>query len=116
MEIVYVGNRNPSNRALLISNEEWKRLGKILTKKIDDMDSMEASKRLKDMRREISQKMVNGWNNTELVCRKVDLSFKQMYKHIVRSNVNMCTVYRIRLKNFWNKNERHFPSQKSNNS
>lgn len=81
MEIIYVGDRNPSNRALLISNKEWKRLGKILTKKMDDIDSMEDSKRLKYVRREISQKMVDGWDNTELVCRKVDLIFKQMYKH-----------------------------------
>lgn len=78
MEIIYVGDRNPSNRALLISNKEWKRLGKILTKKMDDIDSMEDSKRLKYVRREISQKMVDGWDNTELVCRKVDLIFKQM--------------------------------------
>lgn len=70
MEIVYVGDRNPSNRALVISNEEWKRLGKIITKKMDHEDSVEASKRLKDIRREISQKMVDGWDNTELVSRK----------------------------------------------
>lgn len=100
MEIVYVGDRNPNNRALLISNEEWKRLGKILTKKIDDMNSVEASKRLKNIRREISQKMVDDWDNTELVCRKMHLSFRQTYKHIVKFNVNMYTEYRTRLKNF----------------
>ncbi|XP_025208212.1 coiled-coil domain-containing protein 173-like [Melanaphis sacchari] len=66
MEIVYVGHRNPSNRALLISNKEWKRLGKILTKKMDEEESVEASKRLKEMRRETSKKMVDGWDNTEL--------------------------------------------------
>lgn len=67
MEIVYVGDRNPSNRALLISNEEWKRLGKILSKKLDEEDALKVSKRLKEMRRETSKKMVDGWNNTELV-------------------------------------------------
>lgn len=67
MEIVYVGDRNPSNRALLISNEEWKRLGKILSKKMDEKDALEVSKRLKEMRRETSKRMVDGWNNTELV-------------------------------------------------
>lgn len=67
MEIIYVGKKNPSNRALLISNEEWKRLGKILTKKMDDEDEAKASKRLKDVRREMSKKMVDGWDNTELV-------------------------------------------------
>lgn len=67
MEIVYVGNRNPSNRALLISNGEWKRLGKILSKKMDEEDALEVSKRLKEVRRETSKKMVDGWNNTELV-------------------------------------------------
>lgn len=66
MEIFYVGHRNPSNRALLISKKEWNRLGKILTKKIDDEESIEASKRLKEMRRETSKKMVDGWDNTEL--------------------------------------------------
>lgn len=67
MEIVYVGNRNKSNRALIISNEEWKRLGKILTKKIDDEEAMKDSKHLKKMRRDLSKQMVDGWNNTELV-------------------------------------------------
>ncbi|XP_008184806.3 trichohyalin-like [Acyrthosiphon pisum] len=66
MEIVYIGHRNPSNRALLISNKEWKRLGKILTKKIDEEEAVETSKRLKEMRRETSKKMVDGWDNTEL--------------------------------------------------
>ncbi|CAI6361548.1 unnamed protein product [Macrosiphum euphorbiae] len=66
MEIVYIGHRNPSNRALLISNKEWNRLGKILTKKMDDEEAVEASKRLKEMRRETSKKMVDGWDNTEL--------------------------------------------------
>jgi len=70
MEIFYVGHRNPSNRALLISKKEWNRLGKILTKKIDDEESIEASKRLKEMRRETSKKMVDGWDNTELVSHK----------------------------------------------
>lgn len=70
MEIFYVGQRNPSNRALLISKEEWNRLGKILTKKIDDEESIEASTRLKEMRRETSKKMVDGWDNTELVSHK----------------------------------------------
>lgn len=69
MEIVYIGHRNPSNRALLISNKEWKRLGKILTKKVDEKESAEASKRLKEMRRETSKKMVDGWDNTELVSK-----------------------------------------------
>lgn len=67
MEIVYVGDRKAGNRALLISNEEWKRLRKILTKKMDKEDAMEASERLREMRREKSKKMVNGWDNTELV-------------------------------------------------
>lgn len=67
MEIVYVGDRTSKNRALLISNEEWKRLGKILTKKLDAVDAIDASKRLKEIRREISKKMVDGWDNTELV-------------------------------------------------
>lgn len=67
MEIVYVGDRSANNRALLISNEEWKRLGKILTKKMDKEDAVEANKRLKEIRRETSKKMVNGWDNTELV-------------------------------------------------
>ena len=71
MEIVYVGHRNPSNRALLISNKEWKRLGKILTKKMDEEESIEASKRLKEMRRQTSKKMVDGWDNTELVSQKL---------------------------------------------
>ncbi|XP_025419505.1 vicilin-like seed storage protein At2g18540 [Sipha flava] len=66
MEIVYVGDRNSKNRALLISNEEWKRLGKILTKKLDEVDAIDASKRLKEKRREISKKMVEGWDNTKL--------------------------------------------------
>lgn len=69
MEIVYVGDRKLKNRALLISNEEWKRLRKILTKKLDEVDAIDASKRLKEKRREISKKMVEGWDNTELVCR-----------------------------------------------
>jgi len=67
MEIVYIGHRNPGNRALLISNKEWKRLGKILTKKMDEEELVEACKQLKEMRREISKKMVDGWDNTELV-------------------------------------------------
>lgn len=67
MEIVYVGDRNPSNRALLISNKEWKRLRKILTKKKDEAVEAEASKRLKEMRRETSKQMVDSWDNTELV-------------------------------------------------
>jgi len=67
MEIVYVGHRNPRNRALLISNKEWKRLGQILTKKMDEEEAIEASNRLKEMRRETSKKMVDGWDNTELV-------------------------------------------------
>lgn len=68
MEIVYVGgNRIPSNRALLISNGEWKRLSGILTRKIDEEDAAEDNKRLKEKRRGLSKKMVNGWNNTELV-------------------------------------------------
>lgn len=67
MEIVYVGDRNLSNRALLISNEEWKRLGKILSKKMDEEDALKVSKCLKEMRQETSKKMVDGWNNTELV-------------------------------------------------
>lgn len=67
MEIVYVGDRNSKNRALLIPNDEWKRLGKILTKKLDEVDAKDASKRLKEMRREKSKKMVDGWDNTELV-------------------------------------------------
>lgn len=67
MEIVYVGDRNKSNRALLISNGEWKRLGKILTKKTDDDGAIEDSKHLKEMRRGLSKQMVDGWNNTELV-------------------------------------------------
>jgi hypothetical protein len=69
MEIVYVGDRNSKNRALLISNEEWKRLGKILTKKLDEVDAIDASKRLKEKRREISKKMVEGWDNTKLVSK-----------------------------------------------
>lgn len=67
MEIVYVGDRKPSNRALLISNEEWKRLGRILTKKTDEEVATQAGKRLKHLRREMSKKMVDGWDNTELV-------------------------------------------------
>lgn len=67
MEIVYIGDRNPNNRALLISEDEWKRLGKILSKKMDAKDALVESKRLKEMRRETSKKLVDGWNNTELV-------------------------------------------------
>lgn len=67
MEIVYIGDRNPSNRALLILNEEWKRLGKILTKKMDEQAELEDGRRLKEMRRETSRKMVDGWDNTKLV-------------------------------------------------
>lgn len=67
MEIVYVGDQIPSNRALLIPDEEWKRLGKILTKKSDEKDAIVAIQRLKEMRRLTSKKMVDGWDNTELV-------------------------------------------------
>jgi len=67
MEIIYVGPRNPSNRALLIPNKEWKRLDKILTTKMDEEQAVEANKRLKEMRRQTSKKMVDGWDNTELV-------------------------------------------------
>jgi len=67
MEIVYVGHRNPRNRALLISNKEWKRLGLILTKKLDEEEAVRASEQLKEMRRKTSKKMVDGWDNTELV-------------------------------------------------
>lgn len=70
MEIVYIGDRNPSNRALLILNKEWKRLGKILTKKTDEQAALEDSRRLKEMRREMSRKMVDGWDNTKLVSGK----------------------------------------------
>lgn len=69
MEIVYVGDQNPSNRALLISDGEWKRLGKILTKKSDERDAIVASQRLKEKRRQTSKKMVDGWDNTELVIK-----------------------------------------------
>lgn len=79
MEIVYMGDRNPSNRALLISNEEWKRLGKILTKKMDEEAALKETKRLKEVRREMSKKMVNGWDNTIVV---------SVLKHF-------CAVYQI---------------------
>ncbi|VVC38034.1 Hypothetical protein CINCED_3A011215 [Cinara cedri] len=77
MEIVYIGDRNPNNRALLILNEEWKRLGKILTKKMDEEVTLEDGRRLKEMRRETSKRMIDGWNNTKLNKTKKLLEQKQ---------------------------------------
>lgn len=67
MEIVYFGDRNTNNRALLISNDEWTRLGKILTKKSDKLEALENGRRLRETRYQMSKKMTNGWDNTELV-------------------------------------------------
>lgn len=67
MEIVYFGDRNTNNRALLISNNEWTRLGKILTKKSDKLDALENGRRVRETRYQMSKKMTNGWDNTELV-------------------------------------------------
>lgn len=65
MEIVYFGDRNARNRALLVSNKEWTRLGKILTEKAAKVDALETC--LSRRRRETSKKMANDWDNTELV-------------------------------------------------
>lgn len=67
MEIVYFGDRNTNNRALLISNDEWTRLGKILTKKSDKLEALENGRRVRETRYQTSKKMANGWDNTELV-------------------------------------------------
>lgn len=67
MEIVYFGDRNTNNRALLISNDEWTRLGKILTKKSDKLEALENGRRVRETRYQMSKKMANGWDNTELV-------------------------------------------------
>lgn len=69
MEIVYFGDRKSNNRALLISNKEWTSLQNILTQKVDKVNALEASRRLRERRRETSKKMADNWDNTELVSK-----------------------------------------------
>ncbi|XP_050421048.1 trichohyalin-like isoform X2 [Adelges cooleyi] len=73
MHTIFVGDRRPSNRALVLSNCEWKRLGKLLTKKADEAAAVQEMKRVKEERRALSERLAKSWDTTVLNKRRKQL-------------------------------------------
>ncbi|CAI6377045.1 unnamed protein product [Macrosiphum euphorbiae] len=66
MQAIDVVNNNQRTQALLIPKVEWIRLKKILTKKDDDIATIEMIKRLKDERQATSKAIKESWDATVL--------------------------------------------------
>ena len=67
MQAIDVVNNNQRTQALLIPKVKWIRLKKILTKKDDDIATIEMIKRLKDERQATSKAIKESWDATVLV-------------------------------------------------
>lgn len=67
MQAINVVENNQRTHALLIPKNEWIRLKKILTKKDDDIATVEMIKRLKDERQATSKAISESWDTTVLV-------------------------------------------------
>lgn len=67
MQTINVVNNNQRTYALLIPKDEWIRIKKILTKKDDDIATIEMTKRLKDERQATSKAISESWDTTVLV-------------------------------------------------
>ncbi|CAI6375139.1 unnamed protein product [Macrosiphum euphorbiae] len=77
MQAIDVVNNNLRTHALLIPKDEWIRLKKILTKKDDDIATIEMKKRLKDERQATSKAISESWDTTVLNKRKKELENRQ---------------------------------------
>jgi len=67
MQAINVVDNHQRTHALLIPKDEWIRLKKILTKKDDDIATIEMIKRLKDERQAKSKAISESWDTTVLV-------------------------------------------------
>lgn len=68
MQVVDIENNDcTKTRALLVSQSEWIRLNKILTKNDDAKAAIEETKRLMEERRAASKEIAKSWDSTTLV-------------------------------------------------
>ncbi|XP_025195475.1 LOW QUALITY PROTEIN: coiled-coil domain-containing protein 173-like [Melanaphis sacchari] len=78
MRVITVRDNNNSRKhALLIPNNEWTRLKKVLTKKDDERATVELTKRLREERKATSNAITESWDATVTNQRKKEFENKQ---------------------------------------